>query len=76
MSDLTERHEVQAARDDVRVVKDRLAVVSDLVGQKQHLWDVAHEALRAAQSATETAGYALDALDRAMQLNEQEEERG
>ncbi|WP_424462974.1 hypothetical protein [Pseudoclavibacter helvolus] len=76
MTGLTERHEVQAARDDMRVAKARLAVVSDLVGQSQAKYEATHEILRASQAVIDAAGHSLDALDRALQLNEQEEERG
>lgn len=76
MTALTERSEVQAARDDVRVVNARLAVVSDLVGQSLSKYEATHEILRASQAVIDAAGHSLDALDRALQIVEQEEERG
>lgn len=72
----TERSVVQAARDEVRVIKSILDGLSDVIGLSEVKYTATSELLRASQAVTAALGYNLDAVDRALQIVEQEKERG
>lgn len=72
----TVRSEVSAAREQVSVIKSLLAGVDSAVATQEAVFTATAELLRAAQSITGALAHTLTALDRALQLNEQEEERG
>lgn len=76
MTALTERSEVQAAREHVSVIKSLLEGVTDVVGLSEVKYTATSELIKASRAVTTALGHNLDALDRALQLNEQEEERG
>lgn len=73
---MTARLELSAAHDHLVMAKTSLEFVEALAQAENAVWDVAGEQVLACIGQIKAALLQTTALDRALQLNEQEEERG